>query len=140
MTALGLRLPAQDRPAAAPPPDIGEAIGRARSEAGVSGAFLAPPFEFHPLDADAGRRLALPEHAEGQTWVLVTVRPSAEGDHRAHLRERCLTAAQRFMLRLACDGIDNVWVGGAPGPAALRAAGVDVGGREPVGLIRCDGP
>ena len=140
MFALGIRSPHTTRSVDPPRPlDLSGAVGRARLEAGVSGAFLSPPFEFHLLEGDACQMLSLSTAAGDQMWILVTVQRAAEDGHRAHLRERCLTAAQRFMLHLACDGIDNAWVSETPDAEALQAAGVALGDREPVGLIRCEG-
>jgi len=136
MYALGIRSPHAARPADPSPLDLSGAIGRARDGAGASGAFLSRPFEFHVVQADARHRLAL--SAEADAWVVVTVTRTVEDGHRAHLLERCLTAAQRFMLHLACDGVDNAWEDEPPSADALRAAGVDIGDREPVGLIRCE--
>lgn len=122
------------RRSAPAPPDLGEALGRAQEEARASGAFLKPPFAFHPLSEEAARALA---PTEAPAWVLVTVQPSADDGHRAHTRERCLTAAQRFMLQLACDDVESVWVEPAPEAEAVREAGLNLGGAQPVGLIRC---
>lgn len=133
MLALSYAPSPAARPAA-PPPDLGEALQRAHREARASGAFLEPPFAFHRLSPEAAAAVA-PRAGGGRAWVLVTVRPSDDAGHRAHTRERCLTAAQRFMLQLACDDVDSVWV--APEPGAVRAAGLDIGDGEPVGLIRC---
>ena len=121
-------------PPAPDPPDLGEALRRAQEGARASGAFLEPPFAFHPLTSVAARDLAL---SGARAWVMVAVRPTADDGHRAHTRERCLTAAQRFMLHLACDEVESTWVEPAPEAEAVRRAGVDLGGAEPVGLIRC---
>ena len=69
--------------------------------------------------------------------MLVTAPESSEPDHRAHLRERTLTAAQRFMLALACDGIDSQWVADVPDARAFAGSALD--GRVPVGLVWCAG-
>lgn len=135
MLALSIQTP-HDR--ASPP--VGEIVAQAVQEAGaVSGAFSAPPCQFHLLgpEADALAYSLRPETSGPGAWVLVTSKASAEVDHRAHLRERCRTAAQRFVLTLACEGIESVWVEQVPDAAAFRAAGVDVGSGEPVGLVWC---
>ena len=105
----------------------------------MSGAFAVAPCEFHVLPAPAAARLAPADlQRRAGTWVLVTVRLAREAGHRAHLRERCLTAAQRFMLSLACDGVENAWVDEAPTPGAARDAGVGLGDQDPVGMIWCE--
>ncbi len=79
-----------------------------------------------------------PPGAGRGAWVLVTVRDTGEAGQRHHLRERSLTAAQRVMLALACDGVDNAWVDeGVPDAAAFRSAGADLGDGVPVGLVWC---
>ncbi|WP_412061799.1 hypothetical protein [Rubrivirga sp. IMCC45206] len=118
----------------------GGAVDRALAEAGtVSGAYVRSPCRFRRL-GPAAEALVQPLRAGG-AWVLVTVsgsRGSAEDGHRVHLRERCLTAVQRFMLALSCEGVDNCWVDAAlPTPAAFRAAGLDLGADVPVGLVWC---
>jgi hypothetical protein len=68
--------------------------------------------------------------------VLVTCRRSEEPGHAAHLRERSLTAAQRFALSLWLDGIDAVWTAdGLPDGDAFRTAGLPIGASDPVGLV-----
>lgn len=125
-------------PFAAPPRPAGDAVARALGVAEtVSGAYADPPCRFHRLGAVADSLLG-PAVAETGSWVLVAVRGSAEPGHQAHLRERCLTAAQRFMLALACDGVDSEWVGeGVPDAEAFRDAGLDLGAAVPVGLVWC---
>ena len=116
-------------------------MARAIDAAGtVSGAYVTSPCAFVPLGDDA--RLLVdalrPPGAARGSWVLVTVRESGEAGQRAHLRERCLTAAQRVMLALACDGVDNTWVeDGLPDARAFRAVGTDLGDGVPVGLVWC---
>lgn len=107
----------------------------------MSGAYAAQPFGFRPLGPEASAPLASvrPLGSGAGVWVLVTVRGTGEAGHRTHLHERCLTAAQRFMLSLACDGIESQWIDdGVPSAEALRAAGVDLGLDRPVGLIWCE--
>ena len=59
-----------------------------------------------------------------------------EPGHAAHLRERSLTAAQRFALSLWLDGLDAVWtVDGLPEGDDVRAAGIAIGAADPVGLL-----
>lgn len=90
------------------------------------------------LGAPAAARLGLrPPPAERvQGWALVTSADAADAERRAYGRERGLTAAQRFMLSLSCDGVRNGWVdSGLPDADALRAAGVDPGAAVPVGLV-----
>ena len=121
------------------PPEA-EAVRRALAEAGtVSGGYAGPPCDFIPLESEAGQALAglRPPGATVGTWVLVTARRADEPGHRVHLHERTLTAAQRFMLALACDGIDSQWV--EAGPDVLAAAGLDLGGAVPVGAVWCTG-
>lgn len=116
-------------------------MARAIDDAGtVSGAYATSPCAFVPLGDEA--RLLVdalrPAGAGRGSWVLVTVRDSGEPGQRHHLRERSLTAAQRVMLTLACDGVDNAWVEeGVPGAAAFRAAGADLEDGVPVGLVWC---
>ncbi len=121
--------------------DSDDAVARAIEEVGaVSGAYAASPCAFTPLVAEAALLVdgLRPHGAARGAWVLVTVRASGELGQRVHLHERCLTAAQRVMLALSCDGIDNAWVGdGLPDAAAFLAAGADVRGRVPVGLVWC---
>ncbi|WP_420455741.1 hypothetical protein [Rubrivirga sp.] len=127
--------------ASTPRPATGDAVARAIEEVGaVSGAYAAPPCAFLALPPQAEALVAplRPDGAAHGAWVLVTVRASGELGQRVHLRERCLTAAQRVMLALSCDGVDNAWVGeGLPDAAAFQAAGADVRGRVPVGLVWC---
>ena len=132
MLTLGIHHPPDPPPRAAPD----DALRRARQEvAGISDAFARVPFAFHALGEGECAAL-VPEDADGGTWLLVTV--DGEADRWAHVHERCLTAAQRFMLSLACDGVDSEWVtDGLPNSRALRAVGVDVGAARPVGWIRC---
>lgn len=123
-----LGLPTPTGPAAAA---LLRAVGDAQ---GVSGAYADSPVGFWPLHG-AARALAAPPRRSG-TCVLVTCRASAEPAHAAHLRERSLTAAQRFVLSLWHDGLDAVWVAdGLPGGDAFRAAGLPLGAAEPVGLV-----
>lgn len=109
-------------------------------EAGsVSGAFASSPCAFVHLEG-AARTLADEHRPEGTAdgeWVMVTVRRSPEVGHQAHLRERCRTAAQRFVLTLACEDVESVWVEVALDAEALGSAGVDMGTCEPVGLVWC---
>ncbi len=99
----------------------------------VSGAYADPPVGFWPL---AGRAADVAPARDGGTWVLVTCRHAAEPGHAAHLRERSLTAAQRFALSLWLDGLDAVWtVEGLPDGDDVRAAGVTIGAADPVGLL-----
>lgn len=118
-----------------------DAVARAIDAVGaVSGAYATSPFGFVPLDDDVRALVDGLRPGEGDrgVWVLVTVRDSGEAGQRVHLRERCLTAAQRVMLALACDGIDNRWVEeGLPSAAAFQSAGVDLRGGSPVGLVWC---
>jgi hypothetical protein len=100
----------------------------------VAGAYADSPFGFWPLTGEAAD-LAGSLGAGGQ-WILVTCRRSGEPGHAAHLRERSLTAAQRFALSLWRDGLDAVWVeDGLPAGDAFRAAGLPLGPAEPVGLV-----
>ena len=130
-------------PLASPPRPDGarDVVARAIRAAGtVSGAYATSPCAFVPLGAEA--RLLVdalrPPGAKRGEWVLVTVRESGEAGQRVHLRERCLTAAQRVMLALACDGVENAWVeDGLPDAAAFRSVGADLKGGVPVGLVWC---
>lgn len=119
-----------------------DAVLHATEEAGgVSGAFAAQPFGFRRLGPEASTLLASARPYTSTTgrWVLVTVRAVGEAGHRAHLHERCLTAAQRFMLSLACDGIGSRWIAdGVPDARAFRAMGLELGPDQPVGLIWCE--
>ena len=114
---------------------------RALHEAGTA---PASPCAFRPVRPEAAGLLAPPRPAGGAPggvpggagrWIVVTCEGASGKASRAHLHERCLTAAQRFMLSLSCDGIENQWVAEAPGPDAFRAAGVALDGGYPVGLI-----
>lgn len=130
-----------------PLPSHADAVARAVASAGtVSGGYAGAPCAFHALGPDAGPLVAaLLEAAEAKPearaisepgeWVLLTVQATREDGHRVHLLERSLTAAQRFMLTLACDGVESRWVAAAPCALPLRASGID--GRVPVGLIWC---
>jgi hypothetical protein len=118
-----------------------DVVARAIDLAGtVSGAYATSPCAFVPL-GDESRFLVDPLRPPGAgrgAWVLVTVRDTGEAGQRHHLRERSLTAAQRVMLALACDGVDNAWVDeGVPDAAAFRSAGADLGDGVPVGLVWC---
>lgn len=119
-----------------------EVVQRAVEEARlVSGAFTGAPCAFVRLEG-AARALVQDRHPEGAgagEWVLVTVQRSAEAGHQAHLHERCRTAAQRFVLALACEDVESVWVDEAPGREELREAGVAIDACEPVGLVWCAG-
>lgn len=139
MLTLGIHPPRST----APPVDRewDRALDRARQEAGgVSGAFAVLPCRFYAVAPAAADLLPLrppPVVREG-TCVLATVRESEEPGHRAHLHERCLTAVQRFMLSLACDGVQSQWTEeGIPSADAFRKAGVGLSGEQPVGLIWC---
>ena len=117
-----------------------DVVARALAAAGtVSGGYAGSPCAFVRLGAEADRlvRGLRPGGARAGEWVLVTVRGSGETAHRAHLRERSLTAAQRFMLALACDGVDSRWVDAVPDAEAFRAAGLALGTDVPVGLVWC---
>lgn len=104
----------------------------------VAGAYADSPVGFWPL-TDAAAALVAPRRDGGQ-WVLVTCRQSAEPAHAAHLRERSLTAAQRFSLSLWRDGLDAVWIRDElPDGDAFRAAGVPLGTSEPVGIVWVSG-
>ena len=121
-------------------PPGAEAVRRALETAGtVSGGYAGAPCTFVALGPDAELALAAlrPAGADLGTWVLVAAPKTDEAGHRAHLRERTLTAAQRFMLALACDGIDSQWV--ADVPSAQAFAEHDLDGRVPVGLVWCAG-
>lgn len=145
MLALSIQFPT----ASVVPPggDVEASVRRAMDEAAsVSGAFAASPCGFRPLSDAAAAHLALPRrparssstYADGAgRWVLVTCQAASEVDHQTHLRERCLTAAQRFMLSLSCDDVANVWLDETPDAEALVEAGVRLGGCHPVGLIWC---
>ena len=133
MLALSIHLPTDPAPSG---DGVEASVRRALDEAGsVSGAFAASPCAFRRLGPRAAARLAPPRPAPPGQWVLVTCQAAAEEGHRTHLRERCLTAVQRFMLSLSCDGVENGWVAEPPTADALRAAGVDLGGHAPVGLV-----
>ena len=128
-------------PPGAPPADRANdaALRRAAGAAvGVSGAYADSPVGFWPLTGTAAALVA-PLRSGGQ-WVLVTCRQSDEPAHAAHLRERSLTAAQRFSLSLWRDGIDAVWVHEAlPDGNAFRRAGLPIGLSEPVGVVWVSG-
>ncbi|MDT0631539.1 hypothetical protein RQM47_02350 [Rubrivirga sp. S365] len=137
MTALSAHVPSQPAPSA---DGVEASVRRALEDAhGVSGAFAVSPCAFRRLDPEAARRLAPPRPAAAGgagRWILVTCRSAAEAEHQTHLHERCLTAAQRFMLSLSCDGVDNVWSGLSVDADVVRRAGVELDGSVPVGLIR----
>ncbi len=121
-------------------PPGAEAVRRALETAGtVSGGYAGTPCTFVALGPDAELALAdlRPAGADVGTWVLVAAPEADEPDHRAHLRERTLTAAQRFMLALACDGIDGRWVADVPEGGAFASACPDLDGCVPVGLVWC---
>lgn len=100
----------------------------------MAGAYADSPVGFWRLEG-APARLAEPLRDGGQ-WVLVTCRRSDEPGYAAHLRERSLTAAQRFSLLLWSDGLEAVWIqDGLPGGDAFRAAGLPIGLSDPVGLM-----
>ena len=127
-----LALCAQASPGPAPPtPDADEAAVR-RAYVAAGGASSTSPCGFHRLGPQAEPLLGPLRARAGRArgWVLVA------GPGRADHRERCLTAAQRFMLSLSWDGLPNAWVeAGLPDGDAFRAAGVDLGTDVPVGLI-----
>ena len=103
----------------------------------MSGAFASAPCRFLVLGADAGLALRSIRSGPG-VWVLVTVRASREPAHQAHLRERCRTAVQRFVLALACEGVEGAWIEDElPDAEGFRASGVDLVGQEPAGLVWC---
>lgn len=127
-----LALTIQSHEPALPASEIEASVRRALEEAGsVPGAFAASPCGFRRLGAEVAGLVP-----SAGRWILVTCQAAGDEGHRTHLRERCLTAAQRFMLSLSCDGVDNAWTAEAPSPEALRDAGVALGGAVPVGLIR----
>ena len=141
MLALSVHTPFDRSPLpSAEGPDLDGAIRRALAEAGtVSGAFASAPYRFRTLSPDSCARLRgrRPPGATGEACVLVTVRESGEAVQRAHLRERGLTAAQRFMLALSCEGVANTWTDDVPDAGALEALGVDLDGQAPFGLVWC---
>lgn len=140
MLALSVHSPFDHAPLSAPGLDLGDAIGRALDEAGtVSGAFASAPCRFQALGPEAVHRLLplRPPGVAASACVLVTVQAAGEAAHRAHLRERCLTAAQRFMLALSCEGVRNTWTDELPDAEAFDGLGVDLGGQAPFGLIWC---
>lgn len=119
-----------------------EAVQRALEMAGtVSGGYAGPPCAFVLLGPEAEHVLTplRPVGATVGTWVLVMAADTLEDGHRAHLQERTLTAAQRFMLALACDDIDSQWVEATPEAEAFAQAGLALGGHRPVGAIWCSG-
>ena len=130
-------------PFASPPRPLAreDVVASAIQSAGtVSGAYATSPCAFLTLPATVAPLLdALrPDGARGGTWLLVTVRATGEPGQRVHLHERCLTAVQRVMLALACDGVESTWVGdGLPDADALAGAGAPLDGRVPVGLVWC---
>lgn len=138
MLALSVQSPFASMPRS---PGRGDVVDRAIEAAGtVSGAYATSPCVFLTLGKKAADLVAplRPEAMHGGTWVLVAALASGESDQKAHLHERCLTAAQRVMLALSCDGVDNAWVGeGLPDADAFEAAAVGLGGRVPLGLIWC---
>ncbi len=122
----------------APLPGSPDVVERAIETSGTaSGGHAGSDCAFHSLGEAASALLSTlrPAGASGGDWVLVTVREADGVAHQAHLHERSRTAAQRFMLALACDGVDSRWVAEAPGAESLRAVGVDLPGRSPVGLV-----
>ena len=130
----GLAPPAPLRPSASDDEATTALRRAARAADDVSGAYADSPFGFWPLTGPAAG-LAGPLRPGGQ-WVLVTCRRSDEPGHAAHLRERSLTAAQRFALSLWRDGLDAVWVqDGLPDGDAFRSAGLPLGPADPVGLV-----
>ena len=113
-----------------------DVIARALETSGVgSGGGAGSPCAFHPLGQAAASLVSAlcPDGATGGAWVLVTVHGPAGVELR--LRERSLTAVQRFMLALACDDVDSRWVAETPDTVAFRAAGVDLAGRRSIGLV-----
>ncbi|MEM1115082.1 MAG: hypothetical protein AAF845_00475 [Bacteroidota bacterium] len=140
MIGLSVQSPFGTSPRSPEAVDVGDAIQRALDEAGtVSGAFASSPCRIAALPVAAGAQLRTfrPAGFASDTCVLVTVRGSTEADHRAHLHERCLTAAQRFMLALSCEGVRNAWTAEVPEAETLGRLGVDIDGQVPVGLIWC---
>lgn len=136
-----LGLSAQSPSARSPRPSADD-VRRALEMAGtVSGGYAGPPCAFVPVGPEAEHVMAplRPIGATLGTWVLVTAPETHEDDHRAHLQERTLTAAQRFMLALACDGIDSQWVEAVPRAEALASAGLALGAHRPVGAVWCSG-
>ena len=116
--------------AAPAPPPFSDAFARASEMAGaVPGAYATAPCRFVELPAEVA--------GEAGRHVLAVCQRAPEEGHQTHLRERSLTAAQRFILSLACDGIDAVWSAELPDEDRLRAAGVPLGGGVAVGVIRC---
>lgn len=116
--------------APASPPLFSDAFARASEMAGaVPGAYAEAPCRFLELPAGV--------LGEPGRWVLAVCQRVPEASHQTHLRERSRTAAQRFILSLACDDIDAVWSSDLPDEDRLRAAGVPLGGSVAVGLIRC---
>lgn len=109
------------------------ALQRAAREAdGVPGDYVGAPCGFRALDAS---EVSVEAPGPGE-WVLVTCSGVEEEARQDHLRERCLTAAQRFILSLWSDGLAARWVDeGVPDADALRAGGLDLGREVPVGLV-----
>lgn len=142
-TMPALRLHPPRLSSAHPPPGdrgaLEEAVHRAfEATRGVSDESAGSPIGFLRLGRQAATRLSLHPPAAGraQGWAIVTAADAPDAERRAHHCERCLTAAQRFMLSLSCDGVRNGWVdSGLPDADALCAAGVDLGAAVPVGLV-----
>ncbi len=123
-----------------PRPPGADAVHRALETAGTSSEDPAGALCAFVVIAPGAERVMAPLRPPGATvgtWVLVTVPETLEDQRRAHLQESALTAAQRFMLALACDGIDGKWVREAPEDAALAAAGVALGAHQVVGAVWC---
>lgn len=125
------------RPGTAPPRAVllDAALQQAARDAeDVPGAYSVAPWEFDPatspvdalLDAFAGR---------DQTWMVVTCE---RGDADAHTRERALTAAQRYLLSLAAEGIDATWVSADALPEEVILAMEVSAGRDLLGVIHFD--
>lgn len=104
----------------------------------ASGVAVEAAVRVLPVGVPAAARLGLrpPPSERVQGWALVVAADAPDADRRAYVQERGLTAAQRFMLSLSCDGVRNGWVdSGLPDAEALSVAGVDTGAAVPVGLV-----
>ena len=117
-----------------------EALRQAIEDASaVPGAYARAPWAFRTPTPEAERHLDSEmteafDLAPGG-WIVVTCLGAGDDAEGGHLRERTLTAVQRFMLSLAADDVGSVWVDDGL-PEALEAA-MDLGARDALlGVVR----
>ena len=123
-------MPALRSPLAPPAPlpsagALAAVLDRAAADAAdVPGAYAEPPWAFRPATPSAERLLGAHGGTAPGGWIVVACRRGGDAAQQSHIRERCRTAAQRFTLTLAADGVDTSWREDGLPEALAAAAGL----------------